>query len=221
MAESNLIVTLPERAELDRWPAMGVCGRRALSAAGVTSDEIGPVDLYSCFPAAVQVTATELGLGLDRDLTLTGGMTFGGGPYDNYVLQAAVAMVERLRADPPGTVGLTSAVSGLLTKPAVTLWSAAEPRREVEILDVTAEADAVTVRRPVDPDGTGPARVVGHTVVPGQDGALTAIAVVDLDSGARTVAQCHDEGMAALLAEGDHVGHRVTVTAPGEFRPGA
>jgi acetyl-CoA C-acetyltransferase len=221
MAESNLVVTLPERAELDRWPAMGVCGRTALGAAGVTVDEIGPVDLYSCFPAAVQVTAAELGLGLDRDLTLTGGMTFGGGPYDNYVLQAAVAMVERLRADPPGVVGLTSAVSGLLTKPAVTLWSAAEPRREVEILDVTTEADAASARRPVDPDGTGPARVVGHTVVPARDGTLSAIAVLDLETGARTVARCHDGRIAALLAEGDHVGHRVSVTAPGEFRPGA
>lgn len=220
MVESNAVVTLPQRDELHRWPAMRVCGDRALHAAGIAASDVGPVDLYSCFPAAVQVTAAELGLDLERDLTLTGGMTFGGGPYDNYVLQAAVAMVERLRVDPTGTVGLTTAVSGLLTKPAVTLWSAADPRRATQVLDVTAEADAASVRRPVDPDGTGAARVVGHTVVPNRDGALTAVAVLELGNGARTVARCGDGRIAALLAEGDHVGHRVTVTAPGEFRPG-
>lgn len=223
MVESNLVVPLPERAELFRWPAMSVCGARALETAGVELAEVGPVDLYSCFPAAVQVTAAELGLGLDRDLTLTGGMTFGGGPYDNYVLQGAVAMVERLRAGGPGTIGLTSAVSGLLTKPAVTIWSAGDPRRSHEPLDVTSEAEAVTERRPVDPGATGPAIVAGHTVVPTRDG-MEAIAVLDVGErageGVRTVARCTDPTIAALLLEGDRVGHRVTVTAPGEFLPG-
>lgn len=223
MVESNAVVTLPERAELHRWPALEVCGARALDAAGIDLDAVGPVDLYSCFPAAVQVAAAELSLGLDRDLTLTGGMTFGGGPYDNYVLQAVVAMVERLRDEPTGTVGLTSAVSGLLTKPGVVLWSTDGPSAPAAVLDVSAEADAATARRPVAADATGPGVLAGHTVVPGRDGALTAVAVIDVPGpgeGARTVAQCTDPAIAARLLDGDHVGHRVTVTEPGAFVPG-
>lgn len=39
-------------------------------------DEVDHVDLYSCFPSAVQVAAAELGLPVDdpaRPLTVTGG----------------------------------------------------------------------------------------------------------------------------------------------------
>ncbi len=189
MVESNLVVPLSERAELHRWPAMGVCGERALDTSGRTVADIGPVDLYSCFPAAVQISAAELGMGLDRDLTLTGGMTFGGGPFDNYVLQGAVAMVERLGAGPRGVTGLTTAVSGLLTKPAVTVWSAAEPSTPFAAVDVTDAAEAVSPRIPVDPEAVGGGVVVGYTVVPGAEGSHTAVAVVDMPGSVRTVAQ--------------------------------
>ena len=32
--------------------------------------------------------------------TITGGMAFAGGPFNNFVLQATVAMIERLRRQP-------------------------------------------------------------------------------------------------------------------------
>jgi acetyl-CoA C-acetyltransferase len=37
------------------------------------------VDLYSCFPSAVQIAAAEIGCPTQRDLTVTGGLTFAGG----------------------------------------------------------------------------------------------------------------------------------------------
>ena len=73
------------RGDLHSSPAIRVAGRRAMELADVGVDEIDYVDLYSCFPSAVQISATELGLGLDRELTLTGGLTFAGGPLNNYV----------------------------------------------------------------------------------------------------------------------------------------
>ena len=62
-------------------------------------DAIAPsvVELYSCFPAAVQVQAAALGLPLDAPLTVSGGMTFGGGPLNSSVLQGMVPLVGRLR----------------------------------------------------------------------------------------------------------------------------
>ena len=224
MAESNLVVPLPERADLHRWPALAVCGDRALDASGVALGDIGPVDLYSCFPAAVQVAARELSLGLERDLTLTGGMTFGGGPFDNYVLQSVVAMVERCRADGPDVVGLTTAVSGLLTKPAVTVWSAGDPRRATEILDVTEAARRATATKPVDPEAVGSGVVVGHTVVPRREGGSRVIAVVDVGSpgatGVRTVGLCDDEAEVACFLAEDLVGRQVELTAPGVLTTG-
>ena len=125
---------------------MGVCGDALRAHTGVTQEDLAgaPVDLYSCFPVAVEVQARELGIAPHRDLTLTGGMTFGGGPFNNYSLQGAAAMVRHLAGgDEPG-VGLTTAVSGLLTKPAAVLWSAAAPATPYATLEVTDRARAAT-----------------------------------------------------------------------------
>lgn len=218
LAESSLVVTLPERPALHRWPACAAAGDGAFAAAGVDPGEIGPVDLYSCFPAAVQVQAAELGLRLDgRPLTVTGGMTFGGGPYNNYVLQGMAAMARVLRAADPGTVGLTSAMSGPFTKSGVILWSTADPRAPFAAVDVTADADARTDRRAADPDLVGAATIVGHTVASARDGALTAIVLAESAGGVRTIAQSREPGVTDELMDIDAVGRQVTLTAPGEF----
>jgi len=217
IALSDLVVTMPEREELHRWPAMAACGRALFDHTGVAPDAVAdaPVDLYSCFPVAVQVQARELGLAPTRPLTLTGGMTFAGGPFNNYSLQGAAAMVRHLRGRPDPGIGLTTAVSGFLTKPAAVLWSTDAPTAPYATLDVTETARATTAVRPVDPDLTGPARVVGATAVPGRDGALTAIVVVESSAGVRTVAQSTVAELGARIVAEDVVGAEVVVTEPG------
>ena len=216
MVESNAVIPLPERAEVHRWPASQLVATTALESAGISLDDIGPVDLYSCFPAAVEVQAREIGLHVDRDLTLTGGMTFGGGPFNNYALQGAAAMVRTLRNSREPTFGLTSAVSGLLTKPAVTVWSNSEPRTPFASIDVSHQVDDLTARRPVDPDLTGDGVVIGATVIPGRGGELTTVAVVEVD-GIRSVVQSHDVALGQTFLAADPVGLPVVVAEPGEF----
>ena len=92
----------------------------------VPADDIAHVDIYSCFPSAVQIAARELGFGLDRQLTVTGGLTFAGGPANNYVTHSIASMVEVLRAD-PGSLGLVTAVGWYLTKHAVGVYSTTPP----------------------------------------------------------------------------------------------
>ena len=43
-----------ERREIHRSPAIAACGRALYEHAGVGPDDLGPIDLYSCFPAAVR-----------------------------------------------------------------------------------------------------------------------------------------------------------------------
>jgi acetyl-CoA C-acetyltransferase len=224
LALSNLVVPLPEREQLHRWPAMAECGAALQEHCSLDQEHMSgaPVDLYSCFPVAVEIQARELGISPLRALTLTGGMTFGGGPFNNYALQGAAAMVRELatgRAD-VGPTGLTTAVSGLLTKPAAMLWTTDAPTAPFAVLDVTERARAATRTRPVDPDLVGPADVVGYTVVADRDGTFTSIAVVESADGVRTVAQSHDHAFAARLLEEDLVGRPVVLSAPGEFGPG-
>ena len=90
-----------ERADLRSSPAIRHAGAAALAHAGTAIDEIDRFDIYSCFPSAVQISCAELGLdafGDERPLTVTGGLTFAGGPGNNYVTHSIAAMAERLRA---------------------------------------------------------------------------------------------------------------------------
>src|SRR5262249_6662844 len=103
-----------------RWtfadtPAIALGGQRALAAAGGGIDDIGIVDLYSCFPSAVQLGARSLGLSLDRQLTRTGGLAFAGGPWNNYVMHSIATVVSELR-EQPGAKGLVWANGGYCTK---------------------------------------------------------------------------------------------------------
>lgn len=216
-ALSNLVVPMPERAEIASWPASRIVGAGALELAGLSVADVDLVDLYSCFPAAVEVQAAELGLDPDGPLTLTGGMTFAGGPYNNYSLQGAAAMVGALQAAAPGTVGLTSAVSGLLTKPAVTLWSNSAPRQPYRAVDLAEEARAATAVRIVDPDLIGRAVVVGATVLPDREGGHTIVAVVESAAGVRSVVQSTDPDLGELFLAADPVGVPVMIDQPGRF----
>ena len=107
-----------DRDELYRSTAIRIAGARVLQLADLRIDDIDYVDVYSCFPSAVQVAAAELGLAVDdpgRPLTVTGGLTFAGGPWSNYVMHSIATMAELLVAN-PGRRGLITANGGYLTK---------------------------------------------------------------------------------------------------------
>ncbi|OOK74147.1 acetyl-CoA acetyltransferase domain protein [Mycobacterium kansasii] len=113
-----------------------------LELAGLDIDDVDYVDLYSCFPSAVQVAAAELGLATDdpaRPLTVTGGLTFAGGPWSNYVTHSIATMAELLAAN-PGRRGLITANGGYLTKHSFGVYST-EPPAEFRWEDVQPVVD--------------------------------------------------------------------------------
>ena len=106
-ADGNDHWFISERPELHRSPAIRLAGAAALEQAGLGIDDIALIDLYSCFPVVVQMAAAELGIAIDdpdRPLTLTGGLTFGGGPGNNYASHGIAQAVGALR-EPPGQRG--------------------------------------------------------------------------------------------------------------------
>jgi acetyl-CoA C-acetyltransferase len=213
-AESNHMTVMPARAELHRSPATGLLGDALREGPGLDASQVDHLDLYSCFPAAVQVQVRELGIEVDRALTVTGGMTFAGGPLNSYVLHAVAAMSQVLR-EGDGTTGLATSVSGMLTKTGLGLWSAEPPDEPWYAIDVSAEAEDATELRPWDPDGTGTGRIVSATVVHDRGEPARLAAVVELGGGARTVAVEPDPTVAADLVETDLCDHAVAIVAPG------
>jgi acetyl-CoA C-acetyltransferase len=191
-------VPLTARRDLHRSAGFAAAGARALELAGTDVDAVDHLDLYSCFPAAVRVQARELGITGERPLTITGGMTFAGGPLNTYVLQSTAAMADRLRGT--RSRGLVTTISGMLTKQAVAVWSGDPPPafRNAEVGD---EARRATPTVEVVDEAHGEGRVVSWTVLHERGEPTATVAVVDLPRGARTVAS----GAPTELAVGEAV----------------
>jgi acetyl-CoA C-acetyltransferase len=197
VADANHMLPMAARPALHRVPGFAHAGRKALAQAGLSARELRHLELYSCFPVAVRAQARELGIDEARPLTVSGGMTFAGGPLNNFVLQALVRLVEVLRGD-PGSVGLLSAVSGILTKQGVSLWSTRPPDRPFAFFDVTDATARDQAPLPLVEDFAGTARVAGYTVLFEGERAARAVFVCDLENGRRTLAASDDPALAEL-----------------------
>jgi len=220
LVESNHVVPVVNRADIHRSPGFALAGSRALALAGTGMDGITHVDLYSCFPAAVLVQAAELGLGLDPPPTITGGMTFAGGPFNNYMVQSTVRMVEVLRAD-PGSLGLVTAISGMITKQGVVVWGSRPPPSGYRSQDVSELAAARTATVPVRSDAPGQAAsVVTYTVLYGPTGdPERAVVIAALADGSRAIATSEDPAVVTALTAGDWCGRVVRLADGGRFSP--
>lgn len=217
-AVSNHAVPVAQRRRLDRSPGAAAAARAAFDHAGCELGGVDHVDLYSCFPAAVQVFAEELGLPLVPDAapTVTGGMTFAGGPLNNYVVQALVRLVQLLRAE-PGSVGLSTSVSGYVTKQGLGLWSTRPPDSPYRALDVTDEVAAMDEPVPLGDGGSEPAAVLGHTVMFSRGEPSRVVAVLETAEGRRTIGWSNDADLAGAAVAGPFVDRRVRVGDDGEL----
>lgn len=211
-AEANYMVNITARAELERCPGAEVAARAALGAAQCRAADLDWVELYSCFPIAMDLYADALGLAPDAARSFTGGMPFAGGPFNNFVLHATAQLAKRLR-ERPGARGLVSTVSGILTKQGFAVWGT-EPNPEgFGALDVTDETRRGFAERPVVSDYRGAGRIAGYTVMHDRKGPRTGVAVVDTDDSRRTVAGNDDPGLTAAMMAEEWVGRRVEVDA--------
>lgn len=204
---------LPARPDLIENPALGAAARAALDAAGVGADDLEQIDLYSCFPSAVQAGAAGLGIALDdpRRLTVTGGLPFFGGPGNNYSMHAIATMHDRLLEG--GGLGYVGANGGILSKHAIGIYGATpSPRGFVEgdTRDAQARVDATALPIAMPADGAvGRADVVASTVVYGRDGAIAAVPAIAVLADGRRVAAQADESTLASLPPQSLIGQQV------------
>lgn len=123
-ADANDIWNVSERVNFHSSPALRQVGKSALQMAGKSIDEIAHLDIYSCFPSAVQVACDELNINHQdsRALSLTGGLPYFGGPGNCYSLLAIAQMMQVLREN-PSDYGLLNANGWFLTKHSVGVYS--------------------------------------------------------------------------------------------------
>ena len=210
--ESNLMVPMTRRAAIHRSPAVAVTADAVRAHTGANPSQIEHLELYSCFPAAVRVQAREMAIDLDRQLTITGGMTFGGGPLNNATLQALVRMVHVLRDD-PDSLGMVTNVSGMLTKFGASVWSCRPPASPYTSVDVTDAATAVTEVVDVEPGYRGRVEVITYTVAHDRGAPVQGVIVGRTDAGTHVVAATTDESIMHDMLGNDWCGRRVGVDA--------
>jgi acetyl-CoA C-acetyltransferase len=215
--EAHDTYALSERADLASSPAIRIAGQRLFELAGRDVDDVAHVDLYSCFPSAVQIAARELGLGTDRALTVTGGMSFAGGPWNDYVTHSIATMVDVLRRD-TGAVGLCTANGGFITKHALGLYSTEPPAHGFRSAEPQDEVDAQPQREVCD-EHDGAVTVESWTVMFDRDGAPeTGIVACLLDDGRRTWGTTRDDEVLKAMTAEEMIGRRAHLDTTGTIK---
>jgi acetyl-CoA C-acetyltransferase len=198
-----------ERNTFAECPAMSLAFGTALGRAGLVAEDLDAMDLYSCFPSAIQLALRALRIEADRPLSLTGGLAFAGGPGNAYVLHALAAALERIRKE-PGARLLVTGIGMANTKHAATVLTGPDHVPDAATGEATYREARDETPREVDPRPSDTATIATWTIEYDRAGEPSnAILYLDLEGGARTVANMRDVAAAAdaLLAV-DPIGRR-------------
>jgi acetyl-CoA C-acetyltransferase len=211
------IWNVSERVNYHSSPAIRTIGRKAFAMAGRTIADMKFIDLYSCFPSAVEIGCQELGLatGDPRGLTITGGLPYFGGPGNNYVMHSIVEMLGKVRGA-PGSFGLATGNGWYVTKhsagiysttPTRGAWRREDPKSYQKDIDAMAHPEVVEA-----PNGA--ATVETYTVVTDRRGKRFGLIVGRLADGKRFLAHTpdDDETLNWMMRE-EMLGRPGTVTA--------
>ena len=197
-------------------PAVELAGRRVLELAGLTINDIDLVDLYSCFPSAVQLGAKSLGLDINGQLTRTGGLQFAGGPWNNYVMHAIATVANELRSG-VGSTGLVWANGGYTTKHAFGVYATTPPKNGFAYDYPQDQIDALPRRSLASPaDAAGEMTIEGYSVMHDREGnPERSIASCILADGRRAWADTTDVGIGRDMCINEWVGRTVRANDSG------
>jgi len=187
----NDIWNVSKRPSLNESPAIRECGKEVLSQAGISLSEISFLDIYSCFPSAVQIAQKELSLDSndDRPLTVTGGLPYFGGPGNAYTMFSSSEMVKKLRSNPK-EYGMVTANSWFLTKHAINIFSCKPPQEidwEKDFIKLQSEINSREIKNfNTKPNGLG--KVISYTIVQGRKNLEYGIVIGELEDKSKFIA---------------------------------
>jgi len=183
-------------------PAMRTVARETFEMAEMSLADISHIDLYSCFPSAVEIACAEMSIPIDdpRGLTITGGLPYFGGPGNNYVTHSIAEMMRRVRGR-PGSFGLVTANGNYVTKQSAGIYSTTPVRKAF------APRDPALYQAEIDGDhgpvvaevAEGPATIETYTVMHDRKGPTYSVLLGRLEDGRRFMANTPDDP--ALLSE--------------------
>ncbi|MDY6905186.1 MAG: acetyl-CoA acetyltransferase [Thermodesulfobacteriota bacterium] len=153
-ADLRNISHVSQRPCLHDSPATKAAARLSLEQAGLTLDDMDMFDLYSCFPSMIEMGRREIGIPADdpRGLTVTGGLSFFGGPFNNYSMHAIVTVVDRIREN-PSQKAMVFAQGGFNTKASFGIYGTQPPAEswsDADVAGIQAAIDGHALPEPVE-----------------------------------------------------------------------
>ena len=215
------------RPDPGRSPAIAAAGRAAFRGGSLAAgrggvapfgiDDIEVLDIYSCFPSAVELAAAALGIATDdaRGLTVTGGLPYFGGPGNNYTTHGIGAVTDILRdpsarpGGPRGVAGVAGGGSGgstggsglrlgmatglgwFITKHSIGVYGSEPPPdgyHRGDTSEAQSEIDATAAEVALEVDEPTRASIVAVTVVRDDRGAATGAPLLALLPDGRRMA---------------------------------
>jgi acetyl-CoA C-acetyltransferase len=208
------------RSNYHSSPAVRAMGEAAFAMAGKTLADMDFHDIYSCFPAAVQIVCDELGIAHDdtRGLTVTGGLPYFCGAGNNYVMHSIATMMQRLR-DKPGSFGMLNALGWFMTKHAMGIYSTTPVRTPWQRENPAAYQEALTQAEqpPFTETPEGSATIETYTVLHGRKGVERGLVIGRLDDGTRFLAETPDDPqLLTRLTQVEGIGLKGSVSQAGD-----
>ena len=207
-SETNHMVATIQRPNLIEPVGLKLAAQYILDTCKHNNFYPNTYELYSCFPIAVQMFAEVLELKIDKPLTVTGGMSFAGGPLNNYMIHSTVKMLDEIRKDSK-KIGLVTGVSGMMTKQAFCVW-ANTPLTDFTSKDVTDQAAQIEEPIPLSRLENGNGVIIGYTILSkNKDVAEKAVLYVEDTNRERKVLISYDQDIIKSMGEEEWVGKSI------------
>jgi len=210
------------RPDLGRSPAIAAAGDALFAAASTAGgshatlgiDDVEVLDLYSCFPCAVELATEALGIATtdSRGLTVTGGLPYFGGPGNNYASHGIATVTDLLRGSSdrsggPARLGLATGLGWFVTKHALGLYGSAPPPGGFQRGDTgaaQAQIDASAIEMALEVEAPTQATVMAATVIRDNEGGATgAPLVATLPDGRHMALAPADEEVTDAMGRAD------------------
>lgn len=202
-----------ERLDPGTSTAMRRVFDRALASALARSEEFELIDIYSCFPCAVDAACDALDLPADgsRRLTVTGGLPYFGGPGNNYSLHALAEMAQRLRNSDQRA--LVTANGGILSKHAAAVLAGIPDAGGAVPLDMSEPENWQIDRAGIStaPVAAAPeaGRIMSYTVIFERSKADRAVILGETEYGERFLASSEQGETVESMKRASPVGRPV------------
>tara|TARA_B100000579_G_scaffold432317_1_gene448934 strand:+ start:761 stop:2206 length:1446 start_codon:yes stop_codon:yes gene_type:complete len=205
-SENNHMIATIQRPNLSKSAGMKLASEFILKICKENNLKPSLYDLYSCFPVAVQMFAEYLELNNLKNATISGGMSFAGGPLNSYVLNATAQMIKLIRKN--NKVGIVTGVSGMMTKQSFALWSK-KPCNQFYFKDVTNNAKKTDIPFELSNSNKGRGIVIGYTVLYLKQNPHKGVIYIEDKSKKRKIITTKDRVIMKSMRENEWVGRLV------------